>query len=471
MSQNLKVSLQQLHAWLPHSRLVGDPNQVITRLHTDSRSLVTGDMFVALKGERFDGHDFLSQLPGQSVNMALATHGLAELGLEGLEVNDTRQALGHMARAWRQQFILPLIAVTGSNGKTTVTQMIASILRAWHGVDSLATQGNFNNDIGVPLTLLRMQAHHRSAVVEMGMNHSGEIAELAAITEPTIALVNNAQREHQEFMRSVQAVAVENGQVIAALPSDGVAVFPADDEHTDVWSELAKQRRVIQFGRSVSADVHVTSSVWEAQHWQLNVHTPMGQLSTILSVAGEHNVNNALAAIACAVAANVPLACIETGLATFEPVAGRSRSMLLPCGEQQLLLIDDTYNANPDSVRAAINVLAQSPHPRLLVLGDMGEVGTQGPEFHAEVGRYAQASGIEHLITLGDLSRDSAKVFLNAKHCHSIDEVYVNVRARLPNVRTVLVKGSRFMRMELVVQTVQSWASSQAPNTTEASCS
>ena len=349
--------------------------------------------------------------------------------------------------------------------------MIASILRAWHGVDSLATKGNFNNDIGVPLTLLRMQAHHRSAVVEMGMNHPGEIAELAAIAKPTIALVNNAQREHQEFMRSVQAVAVENGQVIAALPSDGVAVFPADDEHTDVWSELAKQRRVIQFGRSVSADVHVTSSVWEAQHWQLNVHTPMGQLSTILSVAGEHNVNNALAAIACAVAANVPLACIETGLAAFEPVAGRSRSMLLPCGEQQLLLIDDTYNANPDSVRAAINVLAQSPHPRLLVLGDMGEVGTQGPEFHAEVGRYAQASGIEHLITLGDLSRDSAKVFLNAKHGHSIDEVYVNVRARLPNVRTVLVKGSRFMRMERVVQTVQSWASSQAPNTTEASCS
>lgn len=471
MSQKLNISLQQLHSWLPHSRLVGDPHQLITRLHTDSRSLTAGDMFVALKGERFDGHDFLSQLPRQGINIALAKHGLKELGLMGLEVNDTRQALGHTAKAWRQQFTLPLIAVTGSNGKTTVTQMVASILRAWHGVDSLATQGNFNNDIGVPLTLLRMQSHHRSAVVEIGMNHPGEIAELAAIAVPTIALVNNAQREHQEFMHSVQAVAIENGQVIAALPLDGVAVFPADDEHTDIWRELAKQRQVVSFGRSESADVYLNSSVWVAHKWQLNVVTPKGQLAITLSVAGEHNVNNALAAIACALAANVPLACIEMGLAAFEPVAGRSRSMLLPIGGQLLLLIDDTYNANPDSVRAAIDLLAQSAPPRLLVLGDMGEVGTQGPEFHAEVGRYAQASGIEHLVTLGDLSRDTSKAFSNAKHCHSIDEVYANVQARLPSVSTVLVKGSRFMRMERVIQAVQSWANSQASNATEASCS
>jgi UDP-N-acetylmuramoyl-tripeptide--D-alanyl-D-alanine ligase len=471
MNQMLNLSLAQLHAWLPQSRLVGDPDQVVSRLHTDTRSLMTGDMFVALKGEQFDGHDFLSQLAGQGIKTAMATHGLQEAGLMGIEVKETRQALGLAAQAWREQFSLPLIAVTGSNGKTTVTQMIASILKACHGVDAMATQGNFNNAIGVPLTLLRLQSHHRSAVVELGMNHPGEIAELSAFASPTIALVNNAQREHQEFMHSVQAVAVENGEVLGALQSNGIAVFPQEDAHASIWRKLALGKRVISFGFTASADVHVLTSVWEKQHWQLNVHTPIGQMTTRLAVAGEHNVHNAMAAIACCVAADIPLTVIEKGLADFEPVAGRSRSMALPWGERQLLLIDDTYNANPDSVRAAINVLAQSPPARLLVLGDMGEVGTQGPEFHAEVGRYAQASGIEYLITLGELSRDAAKVFTQAKHCQSIDEVYAHVQARLPNVSTVLVKGSRFMRMERVVQAVQSWANMQSSNTTEASCS
>ena len=473
MTQNLSISLGQLHAWLPHSRLVGDPSLLVSRIHTDSRSLIKGDLFVALKGDRFDGHDFLAQLPGQGVGVAIATHGLKDAGLMGLEVADTLQALGQLSHAWRSQFSIPMIAVTGSNGKTTVTQMIASILRAWQGEDALATQGNFNNAIGLPLTLLRLQSHHRSAVVELGMNHVGEIAELASLAAPTVALVNNAQREHQEFLHSVQAVAAENGAVIAALPPNGIAVFPAEDPYAEVWRQLAVHTQVLCFGRTKASDIHLVAGEWANQQWQLSVQTPKGRINTSLSVAGDHNVHNALAAIACAVAANVPLACIEQGIAAFEPVNGRSRSLFLKWADRELVLIDDSYNANPDSVRAAINILAQSSQPRLLVLGDMGEVGTQGAAFHAEVGRYAQASGIEHLITLGELSRDTAKVFLNAKHCQSIDEVYAQVQARLPMVNTVLVKGSRFMRMERVVQTIQSWVNTQSTssNTTEVPCS
>jgi len=473
MTQNLSISLGQLHAWLPHSRLVGDPSLLVSRIHTDSRSLIKGDLFVALKGDRFDGHDFLAQLPGQGVGVAIATQGLKDAGLMGLEVADTLQALGQLSHAWRSQFSIPMIAVTGSNGKTTVTQMIASILRAWQGEDALATQGNFNNAIGLPLTLLRLQSHHRSAVVELGMNHVGEIAELASLAAPTVALVNNAQREHQEFLHSVQAVAAENGAVIAALPPNGIAVFPAEDPYAEVWRQLAVHTQVLCFGRTKASDIHLVNGEWTNQQWQLSVQTPKGRINTSLSVAGDHNVHNALAAIACAVAANVPLACIEQGIAAFEPVNGRSRSLFLKWADRELVLIDDSYNANPDSVRAAINILAQSSQPRLLVLGDMGEVGTQGAAFHAEVGRYAQASGIEHLITLGELSRDTAKVFLNAKHCQSIDEVYAQVQARLPMVNTVLVKGSRFMRMERVVQTIQSWVNTQSTssNTTEVPCS
>ena len=473
MTQNLSISLGQLHAWLPHSRLVGDPSLLISRIHTDSRSLFKGDLFVALKGDRFDGHDFLAQLPEQGVGVAIATHGLKDAGLIGLEVADTLQALGQLSHAWRSQFSIPMIAVTGSNGKTTVTQMIASILRAWQGEDALATQGNFNNAIGLPLTLLRLQSHHRSAVVELGMNHVGEIAELANFAAPTVALVNNAQREHQEFLHSVQAVAAENGAVITALPPNGIAVFPAEDPYAEVWRQLAVHTQVLCFGRTNASDIHLVDGEWSNQQWQLSVQTPKGRINTSLSVAGDHNVHNALAAITCAVAANVPLACIEQGIAAFEPVNGRSRSLFLKWADRELVLIDDSYNANPDSVRAAINILAQSSQPRLLVLGDMGEVGTQGAAFHAEVGRYAQASGIEHLITLGELSRDTAKVFLNAKHCQSIDEVYAQVQARLPLVNTVLVKGSRFMRMERVVQIIQSWVNTQSTSSsaTEVPCS
>jgi UDP-N-acetylmuramoyl-tripeptide--D-alanyl-D-alanine ligase len=349
---------------------------------------------------------------------------------------------------------LPLIAVTGSNGKTTVTQMIASILRAFQPAQAFATEGNLNNDVGVPLTLLRLTANHRIGVVELGMNHPGEIAYLAHITKPTVALVNNAQREHLEFMGTVQAVAHENAAVIDALGPEGVAVFPADDDHSEVWMKKAGTRSLLTFALSGKADV-TADAHWMGAGWQVTAKTPEGSLAFTLAVAGRHNVKNALAATACALAAGVPLECIASGLSGFEPVKGRSRTIQIRFKGRPVTLIDDTYNANPDSMHAAIDVLATLPGPRLLVMGDMGEVGDQGPQFHAEAGRWANAQGIDDLYTLGAQAGLASQSFGKGRHFDDIDALKQAVLAQLPNVKSVLVKGSRFMKMERVLMSIQ----------------
>ena len=450
----MNLSLQQIHQWLPGSRLVGDGQQLIARVHTDSRSVQSADLFIALQGERFDAHDFLPQLPALGVNAAIATHGLAQAGLSGLEVTDTLQALQTLAQAWRAQFDLPIIAVTGSNGKTTVTQMLASILKTWQSDNALATQGNFNNHIGVPLTLLRLRAHHRVAVLELGMNHPGEIAQLAAMASPGVALVNNAQREHQEFMQTVEAVAIENGAAIRALTPNGIAVFPVSDEYQSLWRADAGQRSIMDFD-GPHAQVKLQQAQWLNTYWELELQTPQGKLSTQLHLPGQHNVHNAMAAVAAALAAGAPVTAIAQGLSRFQPVNGRSKISVLQHQGRSITLVDDSYNANPDSVRAAIDVLAQSLKPRLLVLGDMGEVGTQGVAFHQEAGSYAQQQHIEHVLTLGELSLHTAQACSTAVHCQSMEELEQRVVHLLPTLSTVLVKGSRFMRMERVVQSLQ----------------
>jgi UDP-N-acetylmuramoyl-tripeptide--D-alanyl-D-alanine ligase len=457
----LDLSLQQAQAWLADATLLGDGRTPVARVHTDSRSLMAGDLFVALRGERFDAHDFLPQARAAGAAAVLAEQGVQATGLPGLQVPDSRRALGQLARGWREQFQLPLIAVTGSNGKTTVTQMIARILRAWVGDASLATQGNFNNDIGLPLTLLRLRSMHRCAVVEMGMNHPGEIALLADLARPTVALVNNAQREHQEFMATVEAVARENGAVLQALPDNGVAVFPSGDEYTALWRQLAGQRRCLCFGVDTGADVRLLSAQWTQDAWKVVAQTPVGELNCVLHIAGRHNVINALAACACALAAGAPLPVVAAGLSTFEPVQGRSRALSLHIEGHHATLIDDTYNANPDSVRAAIDVLAELPGPRLLVLGDMGEVGDQGPAFHAEMGAYAQARGIEHFLALGEQTRVAVQHHAAARHFDSIEDLQSEVQALWSRCASVLVKGSRFMKMERVVHALQQTAEAQ----------
>ncbi len=463
MNDMLRVS--QVAQWLNGARLHGDGSAWIGRVHTDTRTLKPGDLFVALKGERFDANAFLLEAQQRGAVAALCHPGADRGGLTTMAciaVSDTRLALGALARAWRAQFTLPVIAVTGSNGKTTVTQMLASILATFRPEGrSLATRGNLNNDIGVPLTLLRLRKEHQIAVVELGMNHPGEIATLAAMVQPTVALVNNAQREHLEFMHTVQAVAEENGNVIAALGPHGVAVFPRDDDYTTVWQKLAGARRAATFALGNEAGPDALACVqahWSSGAWQVDARGMDCALHYRLAIAGRHNVKNSLAAAAAALSAGVPVAAVVQGLQDFEPVKGRSKAWLLSVGGREVTLVDDTYNANPDSVRAAIDVLADLPGPRVLVLGDMGEVGQQGPEFHAEAGRYAQAKGIEHLLTLGELAQVASGCFDGAQHCDAVESLLERLQALLPNVHSVVVKGSRFMRMERVVQTLQTLA-------------
>ena len=460
----MDLALTRAAQWLSGARAERCEGVHIARVHTDTRSLQPGDLFVALRGERFDAHQFIAQAAAQGAHALLCEpQGEAAAraaGLPALIVPDSRVALGELAAGWRGQFDLPVIAVTGSNGKTTVTQMVASILRAHAGEAAHATQGNLNNDIGVPLTLLALRAQHRISVIELGMNHPGEIASLARLAQPTVALVNNAQREHQEFMHTVRAVAEENGAVLQALPADGVAVYPQDDEYTPLWDRLAQGRSRCRFALT-DGDVSAAAVLWHAGAWQFTLRSPQGTAPITLHIAGRHNVKNALAAAACALSAGVPLPAVVQGLQAFEPVRGRSRALSLEGG--RISLVDDTYNANPDSVRAAIDVLAELPGPRLLVLGDMGEVGNQGPQFHAEVGAYARDQGIETLFTLGELCRHAHQAFgpHRAQHFADMPALQGAVAAVWRSAGSILVKGSRFMKMERVVQTLQEQDKSQ----------
>ena len=412
---------------------------------TDSRELRAGQLFVALRGERFDAHQFLGQAAARKAAAAMVDQRYGgELPLPVLVVEDTRRARGDLARHWRRRFAPALIAIAGSNGKTTVKEMLASILRAHAGGEAvLATVGNLNNDIGLPLTLLRLRAQHRCCAIELGMNHPGEIAYLAGIAAPTVALVNNAQREHLEFMHSVEEVAAENAGVYAALPADGVAIVNADDPQAGYFRRSAGGRRVVDFGIEAGAEVGASYQL-EALGSSLALRTPGGEAQAALAIPGLHNVRNALAAAACAVAVAVPSKTIAAGLSAFRPYSGRLQVKRASGGAT---VIDDSYNANPDSVRAAIDVLASCPAPTVLVLGDMGEVGARGDEFHREVGAYARSRGISSLLALGDATRHAVAAFgSGARHFERLEELLPNVKGR-----SILVKGSRFMRMERVV--------------------
>ncbi|HEY9192311.1 MAG TPA: UDP-N-acetylmuramoyl-tripeptide--D-alanyl-D-alanine ligase, partial [Methyloversatilis sp.] len=371
-----------------------------------------------------------------------------------IRVPDTRIALGDIARAWRSRFTLPLIGVTGSNGKTTVKEMIAAILRAhalavgWDADGAvLATRGNLNNDIGVPLMLLGLRDTHRMAVIEMGMNHPGEIAWLAGMAKPTVALVNNAQREHLEFMNSVAEVARENGDVFDTLDDSGIAVINADDDFAGYWIDRNRTRRVLRFGLTHAAEV-TASATPEGLGFRLDLNGVFGTARITLRVPGLHNARNALCAATASLAAGADMAAVVWALSRFEGVKGRQQ---IRAGAAGSTIIDDTYNANPDSVRAAIDVLAQARGRRLLVLGDMGEVGDQGPAFHREAGLYARERGIHALHALGDAATHAVTAFGACAH-HYTDHAAIAaaLRPSLDADTTVLVKGSRFMRMERI---------------------
>ncbi|MFC3108629.1 UDP-N-acetylmuramoyl-tripeptide--D-alanyl-D-alanine ligase [Undibacterium arcticum] len=456
----MRATLMELQGALPNAMTVNATIVNHSAVHaqcdgisTDSRNVAAGNLFFALRGEHFDAHDFLPQVAAQGAAAVVVDRLPQGLNIPALVVPDTRIALGQVARFWRNKFALPLIGVTGSNGKTTVKEMIASILAAAFGADGyLATRGNLNNEIGVPLTLARLTAAHQAAVVELGMNHPGEIAMLTAIAQPTIGLVNNAQREHQEFMASVDAVAQENGAVISGLPGNGIAVFPADDQYSPLWRGYARssgQRRIVTFGLSDDADVRCSFQGSEFGN-EMQVFIGANTFAVKLAAPGVHNVRNALAAVACTFASGVAFGAIVHGLESFAPVSGRLQRKTALNGAK---VIDDTYNANPDSVRAAIDVLAQADGVGVLVLGDMGEVGNEGRQFHEEIGAYAHARGIDLLFTLGQLAQHSATAFgTQAKHYDDLGALQQALDAVTNKDTTVLVKGSRFMKMERLVQ-------------------
>jgi UDP-N-acetylmuramoyl-tripeptide--D-alanyl-D-alanine ligase len=463
MSMMLKLSAA---AAALKGRLIGVDAE-FAAVSTDSRAIRSGDLFVALRGERFDAHDFIGAVAADGAAGAIVAEDalpmLKGIDLPLIAVADTRLALGTLAAHWRADFDLPLIAVTGSNGKTTTKEMIAAILAAaFAGSDAvLATQGNFNNDIGLPLTLLRLNAAHRAAIIEMGMNHPGEIGYLTHLARPTVALVTNAQRAHLLGMGSLDAIALEKGTIYDGLDADGVAVINVDDPHAAIWRQANAGRRTVSFGLDVAADVHGRVRV-HGLETELHFITPAGEGAVDLALPGLHNARNALAAVAATFAAGVPLTAISAGLAAFRGVKGRLQRR---AGLNGAVVLDDTYNANPDSVRAGIDVLASTIGRKVLVLGDMGEIGDAAAQYHDEIGGYAKSAGVDALYALGEASAIAARNFgVGAQHYKKLEDLIDALKSELAANTTVLVKGSRFMRMERVTDAIAELA---APTATE----
>ena len=413
---------------------------------TDSRAVNAGDLFVALRGERFDGHEYVNPAVRHGAVAALTSRRVeGVLPIPQVIVADTRLALGTLAAHWRRRFALPVVALTGSNGKTTVKEMIAAILAARCGTRDpvLATQGNLNNDIGMPLTLLKLRETHHYAVIEMGMNHAGEIDYLTRIAVPTVALVTNAHRAHVGILGSVEAIARAKGEIYAGLGTAGIAVINADDEFAPYWRSLNAGRRIVTFGLGEGADVRAIAAGSQARFV-----TPTDAFALTLQVAGEHNLRNAAAACAAAYALEISPGDIQAGLADFAGVPGRLQRRRAPSGA---LVIDDSYNANPESMKAALKVLAGEGGRRVFVMGDMGELGESSAAMHAEVGSFARACGIDGLLALGEASRHAVQSFGRGGAHFADAEALRKAAAREAEAgATLLVKGSRFMRMERV---------------------
>ena len=434
----------------PGSHYFGS-NVPFTSVCSDTRTVTPGSLFFALKGEKFDAHDFVNDAMRAGA-VALVVEHEVHCPLPQIIVRDTKLMLGASAAYWRRTKNCPVIAVAGSNGKTTTTQMIASILKAHFGENMLATEGNFNNDIGVPLTLWKLRDNHRAAVIETGMNHVGEMRYLQGLVRPTVAVMTNAQREHQEFLKTVEAAARENGEIFRGLTDNGTAIIPFDDPCKDIWLEVAAAQNIMTFARHTSADV-TGAMAQGADGIRAMVKTPRGHFTVEMHVRGEHNLNNVLAATTAALAIGVPLESIEQGLAQFRPIAGRGTVHRI--GDR--VLIDDAYNANPDSVKAAIDVLASFSGPRLLVLGDMAELGEKSRDYHEEIGQYAAQKGIEALYAIGEMMRFAVQKYSMSggqkafwgETREQFEEALVN---DAKNYRAVTVKGSHSMRLDRVAK-------------------
>lgn len=426
---------------------------------TDSRAIVNGQLFVAIKGENFDGNSYAVDAVKQGAAAVLVSDAHTAAS-PSIVVKDTRLALGQLAQYWRNQFALPLIAITGSNGKTTTKEMLTAILSAAtkDAQKVHATVGNLNNDIGLPLTLLKLRKQHAYAVIEMGMNHLGEINYLTNIAQPTVALINNAGTAHIGELGSRDNIAQAKGEIFNGLNADGIAVLNADDAFFAYWQTLNTSKKIVTFGLNNAADITaVYQEIDGLSHVQLT--TPTGVVNFNLNVLGKHNISNALAASAAAVVLGVSNQDIANGLQNMQAVHCRLQRKQ---GLNDALLIDDTYNANPDSMKAAIDVLAAMDTRRVFVMGDMGELGAEAAEMHAKIGLYAKQKGIAKLLAFGELSANAASSFGDgAEHFSVLEDVITQATSLMQKDVTLLVKGSRFMKMERVIDALVSNAETQ----------
>jgi len=429
------------------AKLVGD-DATFVGVSTDSRAVQPGELFVALSGPNFDAHDFADAAREAGAVALLVDHKL-DCALPQLIVQDTLRALGQLATYWRSQLTLPVIAVTGSNGKTTVKEILHSIFSQLG--ETLATKGNLNNHIGVPLTLLSINRQHKAAIIEMGANHSNEISYLTAMAHPDVALINNAAAAHLEGFGSLEGVAKAKGEIYQGLGKQGTAIINADDQFAPLWRQLTAQNRQLTFGLEQPSDV---SCQWQGDISgnKMQVTTPAGDFSCVIKLLGKHNVMNALAATAAAVAANVELPVIARGIEAINAVPGRLQTK---AGINGARIIDDTYNANPNSLRAGLEVLASCEGKRFLVLGDMGELGDNSLELHAQAGKDAANLKIDRVYTLGGFSQEATQAFgKNGQHFEDVEDLVEAIVPQLSSDVTVLVKGSRMMRMERVVNSL-----------------
>ena len=420
-------------------------NVLVTGVSTDSRSIVRGEMFIALRGEHYDAHDFIEHAARRGAVCALVERACPS-SVPLVVVDDTRAALARLAAWWRQRLGTRLVAITGSNGKTTVKEMTAAILT--QSGEVLATRGNLNNEIGVPLTLLRLQTQHRFGVIEMGANHPREIAFLANLARPNVGVVTNAGPAHLEGFGDLDGVAAAKGELFQALGRGDVAVINIDDVYAGVWREMAGDADVLGFGLDDHADITAT---WEPVEGGSRVHmrTPLGAIDCTLAIPGEHNVRNALAATAAAVAMGARAEHIRTGLDGFSGVEGR---LQIVSGLPGMRIIDDSYNANPASLQAALDVLSSMPGERWLALGDMGELGPDSQAIHERAAQMARCAGVARLYCLGPQTRHTAQSFGGqARHFDNAEALARQLAQDWKGEGVILVKGSRAMRMERVV--------------------
>jgi UDP-N-acetylmuramoyl-tripeptide--D-alanyl-D-alanine ligase len=429
---------------------------------TDSRTLKPGSLFVALRGPNFDGTAFVQAAAAQGAIGALverATPG----SLPQVVVPNTLLALQELARSWRASFSLPVVAVAGSNGKTTAKEMTAAILSRM-GL-CMATHGNLNNHIGVPVTLMRLESAHRSAVIEMGANRVGDVAELMRIVQPSVGLITNAGAEHLEGFGDLDGVAKGEGETVSCLKPDGTAIINADDAYAGYWREVAGAARVVTFGVRERADFAAKNVIQAIERGEFATRftliCPLGERSIMLKAGGAHNIGNALAAAAAAGAAGASLEDIASGLADFRAVAGR---LQLKAGARDSWIIDDSYNANPSSVRAGLDVLRTLSGPTWLVLGDMAELGASSEDSHAHIGEYARQCGVKRLFALGPLSSRAVETFgAGGEWFPDADSLIRRLQPMLSPGLTVLIKGSRINRLERVVQALAGGGAGSGP--------